>query len=205
MNYGLLISSPSRVTPHGLNRKLSLTSECSEQRLFSVHKTKANPHHTKIMIKRIVTTSLLGLFASAALAADDIIATAKSAGAFKTLIAALDAADKTKILQEEGPYTVFAPNDEAFAKLPAGTLDDLLKPENKKKLGKILTYHVVKGKVMAADVKTMMAKTANGAELDIKVTGETVMVNNAKVLKTDIVASNGVIHVIDTVLMPHAK
>ena len=157
------------------------------------------------MIKRIVTTSLLGLFASAAFAADDIIVTAKSAGTFKTLIAALDAADKTKILQEEGPYTVFAPNDEAFAKLPAGTLDDLLKPENKKKLGKILTYHVIKGKVMAADVKTMMTKTSNGAELDIKVTGETVMVNNAKVLKTDVVASNGVIHVIDTVLMPPAK
>jgi uncharacterized surface protein with fasciclin (FAS1) repeats len=157
------------------------------------------------MIKRIVTTSLLGLFASAAFAADDIIVTAKSAGTFKTLIAALDAADKTKILQEEGPYTVFAPNDEAFAKLPAGTLDDLLKPENKKKLGKILTYHVLKGKVMAADVKTMMAKTANGAELDIKVTGDTVMVNNAKVLKTDVVASNGVIHVIDTVLMPPAE
>jgi len=174
-------------------------------KIFSVHKTKVNPHHPKNMIKRIVTTSLLGIFASAAFAADDIIATAKSAGTFKTLIAALDAADKTKILEEEGPYTVFAPNDEAFAKLPAGTLDDLLKPENKKKLGKVLTYHVVKGKVMAADVKTMMAKTANGAELDIKVTGETVMVNNAKVLKTDVVASNGVIHVIDTVLMPPAK
>ncbi len=157
------------------------------------------------MTKKLVFTSLLGLFASAAFAADDIIATAKSAGTFKTLTAALDAADKTKMLQEEGPYTVFAPSDEAFAKLPAGTVEDLLKPENKKKLAKILAYHVVKGKVMAADVKTMMAKTANGAELDIKVTDGTVMVNNAKVVKADVVASNGVIHVIDTVLMPPAK
>ncbi|MEQ1752435.1 MAG: fasciclin domain-containing protein, partial [Prosthecobacter sp.] len=86
-----------------------------------------------------------------------------------------------------------------------GTVDDLLKPENKEKLGKLLAYHVVDGKVMAADVKTMMAKTANGADLDIKVNGDTVMVNNAKVIKADVKASNGVIHVIDTVLMPPAN
>ncbi|HEX8294792.1 MAG TPA: fasciclin domain-containing protein, partial [Chthoniobacteraceae bacterium] len=103
------------------------------------------------------------------------------------------------------PYTVFAPTDEAFAKLPKGTVEDLLKPENKEKLGKILAYHVVSGKVMAADVKTMMAKSANGAELDIKVKGDNVTVNDAKVLKTDVAASNGVIHVIDTVLLPPAK
>ena len=121
------------------------------------------------MIKRFILTSVLGLVASATFAGD-IIDTAKSAGTFKTLIAALDAAGKTKMLQEDGPFTVFAPSDEAFAKLPAGTLDDLLKPENKKKLGNILAYHVLKGKVMAAEVKTMMAKTANGQELDIKVT-----------------------------------
>jgi len=157
------------------------------------------------MIKKILFSGLLGLVASAAFAADDIIATAKSAGTFKTLTAALDAAGKTEMLQEEGPYTVFAPSDEAFALLPAGTVEDLLKPENKKKLGKLLAYHVVKGKVMAADVKTMMAKTANGAELDIKVNGDTVMVNDAKVVKADVAASNGVIHVIDKVLMPPAK
>ena len=157
------------------------------------------------MIKKLLFTSLLGLVATAAFAADDIIATAKSAGTFKTLTAALDAAGKTEMLQEEGPYTLFAPSDEAFAKLPAGTVEDLLKPENKKKLGKLLAYHVVKGKVMAADVKTMMAKTANGAELDIKVSGDTVMVNDAKVVKADVAASNGVIHVIDKVLMPPAK
>ena len=157
------------------------------------------------MIKKILSTSLLGFIASAAFAADDIVATAKSAGTFKTLTAALDAAGKTQMLQEKGPYTVFAPSDEAFAKLPAGTVDELLKPENKEKLGKLLAYHVMEGKVMAADVKTMMAKTANGAELDIKVNGDTVMVNDAKVVKADVPASNGVIHVIDKVLMPPAN
>ena len=153
----------------------------------------------------ILFTAALSLIASAAFAADDIIATAKSTGMFKTLTAALDAAGKTKMLEEKGPFTVFAPSDDAFAKLPKGTVEDLLKPENKEKLGKILAYHVVKGKVMAADVKTMMAKTANGAELDIKVSGDTVMVNDAKVVKADVPASNGVIHVIDKVLMPPMK
>ncbi len=167
------------------------------------------------MIKQLALTTLIGLTTISSLAGKpnetrmpvkgDIIATAKSAGMFKTLVAALDAADKTKMLQEEGPYTVFAPSDEAFAKLPAGTVEDLLKPENKEKLGKLLAYHVMMGKVMAADVKTMMAKTANGAELDIKVEGEAVMVNNAKIVKADVPASNGVIHVIDTVLMPPAN
>lgn len=157
-------------------------------------------------MKKILTSlAACGLLLGNAFAADDIIDTAKSAGMFKTLTAALDAADKTSMLKEKGPYTVFAPSDDAFAKLPAGTVEDLLKPENKKKLGKILAYHVVEGKVMAADVKTMMAKTANGADLDIKVTGETVMVNDAKVVKADVAASNGVIHVIDTVLMPPMK
>ncbi len=157
------------------------------------------------MIKKILSTSLLGFIASAAFAADDIVATAKSAGTFKTLTAALDAAGKTQMLQEKGPYTVFAPSDEAFAKLPAGTVDELLKPENKEKLGKLLAYHVMEGKVMAADVKTMKAKTANGAELNIKVKGSTVMVNDAKIVKADVPASNGVIHVIDKVLMPPTK
>jgi len=147
-------------------------------------------------------TAACGLLFGSALAADDIIDTAKSTGQFKTLTAALDAAGKTSMLKEKGPYTVFAPNDAAFDNLPKGTVEDLLKPENKEKLGKILAYHVVEGKVMAEDVKTMMAKTANGAELDIKISGDTVMVNNAKVVKADVKASNGVIHVIDKVLMP---
>lgn len=157
------------------------------------------------MIKKIALSCIFALASSASFAADDIVDTAKSAGIFKTLVAALDAAEKTEMLKEDGPFTVFAPNDDAFAKLPEGAVDDLLKPENKEKLAKLLAYHIVKGKVMAADVKTMMAKTANGAELDIKVSDGAVTVNEAKVIKADVAASNGVIHVIDTVLMPPAE
>ena len=132
----------------------------------------------------------------------DIVAVATSTGSFKTLVAAVKAAGLVETLQGKGPFTVFAPTDEAFSKLPAGTVDDLLKPENKDKLVAILTYHVVPGKVMAADVKTMMVKTVNGKELSIKVDDGKVTVNGAKVIKTDVAASNGVIHVIDTVLLP---
>jgi uncharacterized surface protein with fasciclin (FAS1) repeats len=132
----------------------------------------------------------------------DIVAVASGAGNFKTLVAAVKAAGLVETLQGKGPFTVFAPTDEAFAKLPAGTLDDLLKPENKEKLKGILLYHVVPGKVMAAEVKTMKAKTAGGKELSIKVEGGSVLVDNAKVVKTDVAASNGVIHVIDTVVLP---
>ncbi len=156
-------------------------------------------------MKKLLTIAALCGLAFTAIAADDIIDTAKSTGTFKTLTAALDAAGKTEMLKEKGPFTVFAPSDEAFAKLPAGTVENLLKPENKEKLGKILAYHVLSGKVMAADVKTMMAKTANGAKLDIKVHDGMVMVNDAKVVKADVAASNGVIHVIDKVLMPPMK
>jgi uncharacterized surface protein with fasciclin (FAS1) repeats len=157
------------------------------------------------MKKILILTAALGLALGSAFAADDIVDTAKSTGKFKTLTAALDAGGKTEMLKEKGPFTVFAPSDEAFDKLPKGTVEDLLKPENKAKLGKILAYHVMEGKVMAADVKTMMAKTANGADLDIKLKGDTVMVNDAKVVKADVAASNGVIHVIDKVLMPPMK
>ncbi len=152
----------------------------------------------------LLCTALLALTLSVN-AAENIVATAKSTGTFKTLVAALDAADKTSMLEEKGPFTVFAPTDDAFAKLPKGTVESLLKPENKEKLAAILAYHVVKGEVMAKDVKTMMAPTANGAELDIKVNGSTVMVNDAKVVKADVKASNGVIHVVDKVLMPPTK
>jgi uncharacterized surface protein with fasciclin (FAS1) repeats len=142
--------------------------------------------------------------APATRAADvDIVQTAVSAGQFKTLAAALGAAGLTDTLKGDGPFTVFAPTDEAFAKLPAGTVDNLLKPENKDQLVAILTYHVVPGKVMAADVtKIKEAKTVNGKMLEIEVKGDAVMVNDAKVTKTDIGASNGVIHVIDTVILP---
>lgn len=133
----------------------------------------------------------------------DIVAVASGAGSFNTLVAAVKAAGLVETLQSAGPFTVFAPTDEAFAKLPKGTVENLLKPENKAKLTAILTYHVVSGKVMAADVKTMKAKTVNGKELDIKVAGGHVTVDAAKVVKTDVAASNGVIHVIDTVLLPN--
>jgi uncharacterized surface protein with fasciclin (FAS1) repeats len=112
------------------------------------------------------------------------------------------AAGLADTLAGPGPFTVFAPTDEAFEKLPKGTVENLLKPENKEKLAGILTYHVVPGKVMAADVKTMKAKTVNGAEANVKVDGKNVTIDKAKVVKTDIAASNGVIHVIDTVIMP---
>jgi uncharacterized surface protein with fasciclin (FAS1) repeats len=133
----------------------------------------------------------------------DIVDTAVAAGSFTTLAKALAAADLVGTLKGPGPFTVFAPTDEAFAKLPAGTLDNLLKPENKAMLVRVLTYHVLPGKVMAADVvKVSSAKAVGGEPLHIKVTGGTVMVDNARVVKTDIVATNGVIHVIDHVLLP---
>ena len=135
----------------------------------------------------------------------DIIDTAVGAGSFKTLAAALTAAGLVDTLKGKGPFTVFAPTDDAFAKLPKGTVEDLLKPENKAKLVSILTYHVVAGSVKAADVvKLTSAKTVEGTDVKIKVDGANVMVNDAKVTKTDIEASNGVIHVIDTVIMPAA-
>ena len=135
--------------------------------------------------------------------AADIVDTAVSAGNFKTLVAAVQAAGLVDTLKGAGPFTVFAPTDEAFAKLPAGTVDDLLKPENKDKLVAILTYHVVPGKVMAADVagKEMMVKSVEGSEIDVK-GKDGVTVDQAKVIKADIVTDNGVIHVIDAVIMP---
>lgn len=133
----------------------------------------------------------------------DIVDTAVKAGSFNTLVAAVQAADLVDTLKGEGPFTVFAPTDEAFAKLPEGTVDDLLKPENKEKLQTILLYHVVPGKVMASDVvKVTSAKTANDMSLSVMVDGNTVKINDAQVVQTDIKASNGVIHVIDTVLLP---
>ena len=133
----------------------------------------------------------------------NIVETAAAAGSFNTLAAALQAAGLVETLKGEGPFTVFAPTDEAFAKLPAGTVENLLKPENKEKLKAILTYHVVAGKVTAAQVtKLKSAKTVQGSDVKIAVTGGIVTVNGAKIVKADVMASNGVIHVIDTVIMP---
>jgi transforming growth factor-beta-induced protein len=136
----------------------------------------------------------------------DIVDTAVGAGSFKTLVAAVQAADLVETLKGKGPFTVFAPSDEAFAKLPKGTVEDLLKPENKEKLVAILTYHVVPGKVLAKDVvKLTAAKTIQGQEVAIKVADGKVTVNNSTVVKTDIECSNGVIHVIDSVIIPAEK
>jgi uncharacterized surface protein with fasciclin (FAS1) repeats len=160
------------------------------------------------MIRKQFLCLSAALIATAALTAGtkaghDIVDVAASAGSFSTLVAAVKAAGLAETLKGEGPFTVFAPTDEAFAKLPAGTLESLLKPENKQKLAAILTYHVVPGRVTAADVvKLESAKTVQGQNARIKVSAGTVMVDGARVVKTDIQASNGVIHVIDSVILP---
>jgi transforming growth factor-beta-induced protein len=151
--------------------------------------------------------STCGSSAPAALASysgkPDIVDTAVCAGSFNTLVAAAKAAGLVDALKSEGPFTVFAPTDDAFAKLPKGTLESLLKPENKALLTSILTYHVVPGRVMAADVVNVSAaKSLNGQQIDITVNKAGVKVDNANVIKTDIATSNGVIHVIDSVILP---
>jgi len=134
----------------------------------------------------------------------DIVDTAVAAGSFNTLVAAVKAAGLVDVLKGDGPFTVFAPTDEAFAKLPAGTVEMLLKPENKDQLVAILTYHVVSGKVMSADLagKALDAATVQGSTVAIDATGDAVMVDGATVIKADIKTSNGVIHVIDSVILP---
>ena len=133
----------------------------------------------------------------------DVVDTAIAAGSFKTLAKALDAAGLVTTLKGAGPFTVFAPTDEAFAKLPNGTLETLLKPENKEKLRRILTYHVVAGKVMASDVvKLQSAKAVSGDTITVKVQDGVVRVDNATVTSADVLASNGVIHFIDSVILP---
>ncbi len=153
-------------------------------------------------MSRFIKAAILGLslgLASAVAQAADIVDTAAKAGNFKTLAAALKAADLVKTLKGKGPFTVFAPTDEAFAKIPKADLDALLK--DKAKLTAVLTYHVIPAKVMASEVKAGDAPTVNGKPLKITTEGG-VMVNNAKVIRTDVTASNGVIHAIDTVLLP---
>ena len=156
------------------------------------------------MIKKLFLTvgAAAVLMMSSLAYAADIVDTAVAAH-FNTLATALKAADLVDTLKGPGPFTVFAPTDEAFAKLPDGTLSDLLKPENKAKLVKILKYHVVSGKVSAADVmKLSSTKTVEGQNVTVKSMNGVVMINDAKVTRTDIAATNGVIHVIDTVLIP---
>lgn len=153
-----------------------------------------------------VLVLMLGLAGSAraeSMADKDIVDIAASAGSFKTLVAAVQAAGLVDALKGEGPLTVFAPTDEAFGKLPEGTVENLLKPENKDKLVAILTYHVVPGRVTADEVVNLdSAKTLNGRSLKISTKDGNVMVDGARVTATDIMASNGVIHTIDTVVLP---
>ena len=150
-------------------------------------------------MKKIVFGTTLMLALAGAQAAD-IVDTAKSAGSFNTLVTAVQAAGLVDTLKGPGPFTVFAPTDEAFAKIPKEKLDALLK--DKAALTKVLTYHVVPGRVMAADVKPGAVKTVQGSALTVSARGGKVEVDNAKVVKTDVVADNGVIHVIDKVIMP---
>ena len=151
------------------------------------------------MKKTIIASAILLSFATSVFA-EDIVDTAVANGNFKTLATALTEAGLIDTLKGPGPFTVFAPTDEAFAKIPKADLDALLK--DKAKLSAVLTYHVVAGKVMAADVKTGKVKTVQGSELNIEVNSSNVKVDNATITKTDIVTDNGVIHVIDTVVMP---
>jgi len=161
----------------------------------------------RMMMKSMMAVALSAVVTMSSFAQDkDIVDTAVAAGKFKTLAAALGAADLVGALKGEGPFTVFAPTDEAFAKLPQGTVETLLKAENKGKLSGILTYHVVSGSVMAKDVvKLTGATTLNGQQVDIKVDGGKVTVDGATVVTTDIACSNGVIHIIDAVILPADK
>jgi uncharacterized surface protein with fasciclin (FAS1) repeats len=153
----------------------------------------------EFFVKKILIATIVAFGVTISAHAMDIVETAVGAGSFKTLATALGAAGLVDTLKGKGPFTVFAPTDEAFAKIPKADLEALLK--DKAKLKSVLTYHVVAGKVMAADVKAGKVKTVQGSELTVS-TSSGVMVDNAKVIKTDIVADNGVIHVIDTVIMP---
>jgi uncharacterized surface protein with fasciclin (FAS1) repeats len=159
-----------------------------------------------VTVALVVSVGLNPLSADCGTCDKTIVEVASGSEDFSTLVAAVKAADLVETLSSEGPFTVFAPTDAAFAKLPEGTLEMLLKPENKEKLTAILTYHVVPGKVMAKDVVALKsAETVQGGEIKIKVEGDKVMINEATVVKPDIVCLNGVIHVIDTVILPEAK
>ena len=160
-------------------------------------------------MRKFLSLAAILMFAAPAFAAEkDIVDTAVGAGSFKTLVAALKAAGLVDTLKGEGPFTVLAPTDEAFAKLPAGTVESLLKPENKAKLIAVLTYHVIPAKALAADIVKLngkSVKTVEGASVKIAVANGKVKVNDANVVKTDILTTNGVIHVIDSVILPPAQ
>lgn len=158
------------------------------------------------IVSRIAAAALAVplMFGALTASAKDIVDVAASSGQFNTLVAAVKAAGLVDTLKGKGPFTVFAPTDAAFAKLPAGTVENLLKPENRDKLVAVLTYHVLPGKVMSGDIagKTAEVGTVQGQAVKVDATGSNVMVDEASVTKADIPADNGVIHVIDTVIMP---
>ena len=153
-------------------------------------------------IRAFLLSLALGLGLAASASAKTVIDVALSSPDHTTLVAAVKAAGLVETLSGTGPFTIFAPTNAAFAKLPPGTVESLLKPENKAKLVAVLTYHVVPGKVLSTDVKTMSAKTVNGKDLAVKAADGKVTINNATVTAVDLVADNGVIHVIDTVVLP---
>lgn len=188
-----------------MNRLVTTLAICAVASPLSAG-TKCNGTSTCKASRAIQTSVTHSASAARASAKMDIVDTAVSAGSFKTLVAAVKAAGLVDTLKGEGPFTVFAPTDDAFAKLPEGTIETLLKPENKGKLQSILTYHVVAGNVAAADVvKLTSAATVQGQNVDIAVTDGVVKIDNANVVKTDIHTSNGVIHVIDSVILPEDK
>ncbi len=153
-------------------------------------------------LRSVIASLILAAGLTSLASAKTVVEIAAGSPDHTTLVAAVKAAGLAETLSGAGPFTIFAPTNAAFAKLPAGTVDSLLKPENKAKLVAILTYHVVPAKVLAADVKSGEAPTVNGKKLTLKADGMGVMVNNAKVTATDLVGSNGVIHVVDTVILP---
>jgi uncharacterized surface protein with fasciclin (FAS1) repeats len=196
---------------YGKDANIRLASPLLYYQSRKIKKQKITKEERKMKIFKGAVGAMvisLGLALAAPVKAEmaaekDIVDTAVSAGSFTTLVAAVKAAGLVDTLKGKGPFTVFAPTDEAFAKLPVGTVENLLKPENRSQLQAILTYHVVAGQVTASDVVNLKtAKTANGSSLKINVADGKVMVDNAQVVRTDIMASNGVIHVIDTVVIP---
>jgi uncharacterized surface protein with fasciclin (FAS1) repeats len=174
--------------------------------MFNLYSLENNSPSTMIKNLLLTAATAVAILSQPALAEPntkaDIVDVAVKADSFKTLVAAVKAAGLVDVLKGDGPFTVFAPTDEAFKKLPEGTVESLLKPENKDKLVSILKYHVIPAKVMAKDVKSGKVKTVLGKEVNINASEWGVKVDNAKVIKTDVAASNGVIHVIDQVILP---
>jgi uncharacterized surface protein with fasciclin (FAS1) repeats len=180
-----------------ISRSLVLVALFAATPVFSAAHAQEHPTKNRQSHEAVAPTK-----AEPAAEANSILAVAAGTDDLKTFVAAVKAAGLTEKLQGKGPFTVFAPSDAAFAKLPDGTVDDLLQPANRARLAGILACHVVPGKIMAADIKTMKATNVAGQDLDIEAHDGTVTVDGAKVVRSDLVASNGVIHVVDTVIMP---